>query len=265
MGNQAVALAKRVGYYSAGTCEFLVDENKRYYFLELNTRLQVEHPITESITGLDLVEHMIRIAGGQKLSLKQRDIAIKGHAIEARVYAEDAKTYLPSTGTLSHYIEPTGPLIRCDSGVTEGSEISVFYDPMICKICTHAPTRSEAITAMKSALDKFLIRGVKTNTSLLFDIMTNTKFIESKLSTSFLSREYADGFEPKFEVYIFELAVIASYIYARKEYHRSKWVGSLVEGLAPHVQNLFITTGKHTVNTKVYRIDECISVILNLW
>ncbi|KAJ2723558.1 hypothetical protein H4S00_002467, partial [Coemansia sp. D1744] len=164
MGEQAVALARNVGYNSAGTVEFLVDKQRNFYFLEMNTRLQVEHPITEYITGFDLVEEMIRSASGLELTTKdQSKVEINGWAIESRVYAEDPEKYLPSIGTLSKYVEPrswkTENDVRCDSGINEGSEISMYYDPMICKLSTHGPTRADAIATMNHALDQYLIKG----------------------------------------------------------------------------------------------------------
>lgn len=164
MGEQAISLVKHVGYVSAGTVEFLVDSKRNFYFLEMNTRLQVEHPITEYITGLDLVEQMIRVAANQKLSMKQDDIKYKGWAIESRVYAEDPEKYLPSIGRLSKYIEPVSLTdkheVRCDSGIVEGSEISIYYDPLICKLSTYGETRDEAIQIMERALDSYVIKGI---------------------------------------------------------------------------------------------------------
>src|SRR5262249_25943453 len=160
MGEQAVALAKAVKYKSAGTVEFIVDQKRNFFFLEMNTRLQVEHPVTELVTGLDLVEQMIRVAAGEKLKLKQSDVRLKGWAIEARVYAEDPfRNFLPSTGRLIHYQEPsTGPSVRVDSGVYEGAEISMFYDPMIAKLVTYGHDRPAAVASMREALDAFYIR-----------------------------------------------------------------------------------------------------------
>lgn len=160
MGLQAVKLAKAVNYYSAGTVEFLVDSKRNFYFLEMNTRLQVEHPITEYITGLDLVELMIRVAAGQKVNLDQNVInKPNGWAIESRVYAEDPEKYLPSIGRLNTYIEPKGENVRCDSGVLEGSDISIYYDPMICKLVTYGKDRKEALNRMDNALDSYVIKG----------------------------------------------------------------------------------------------------------
>ena len=176
MGEQAVSLAKHVGYVSAGTVEFLVDSQRNFYFLEMNTRLQVEHPITEYITGLDLVEQMIRIAANQKLPMKQEDIKFHGWAVESRVYAEDPENFLPSIGRLSKYREPISLTdkneVRCDSGVVEGSEISIYYDPLICKLSTYGETREEALQNMQRALDSYVIKGnliftSKQNSSIL--------------------------------------------------------------------------------------------------
>ena len=164
MVSHALKLAKAVSYYSAGTVEFVVDKNKNFYFLEMNTRLQVEHPVTELITNIDIVEQMIRIAFGEKLAFKQKDIKFTGNALECRIYAEDSsKNFLPSIGRLTRYIEPSGKNVRVDSGVVEGSEISMFYDPMISKLCTYSNTRKSSIKEMINALDRYLIEGVRTN------------------------------------------------------------------------------------------------------
>ncbi|CAO3611554.1 unnamed protein product [Cunninghamella echinulata] len=211
MGEQAVALAQHVGYHSAGTVEFLVDRERNFYFLEMNTRLQVEHPITEYVTGLDLVEQMIYSAAGYPLSLKQSDIKVDGWAIEARVYAEDPKNYLPSIGRLLTYQEPQIDMInnnkdqqhhpihnsiRCDSGFIEGSSIHVEYDPLICKLATHGETRQEAIDTMIKALDEYVIKGVTHNIPLLRGVVAHPKFQSGNISTHFLANEYPDGFEP---------------------------------------------------------------------
>lgn len=198
MGEQAVQLAKKVGYFSAGTVEFLVDSRKNFYFLEMNTRLQVEHPITEYITGLDLVEQMIRVAEGKPLTIKQEDVKIKGWAVECRVYAEDPMLYLPSIGRLSGYCEPdqSSGHVRCDTGIVEGSEISIYYDPLICKLSTFGQNRKEALNRMKDALDTYVIRGVTHNIPLLREVINNAKFIDgSAISTKFLKEEFPDGFK----------------------------------------------------------------------
>ncbi|XP_074657460.1 propionyl-CoA carboxylase alpha chain, mitochondrial-like [Tubulanus polymorphus] len=197
MGDQAVALANAVGYDSAGTVEFLVDSKRNFYFLEMNTRLQVEHPITEAITGVDIVHQMLRVAKGHKLLLKQDDIGIHGWSIECRVYAEDPyKSFgLPSVGRLSSYKEPTHiKNVRCDSGIQEGSEISIYYDPMICKLVTVGDTRDEALGTMCKALDSYVIRGVTHNIPLLRDIITEKKFVSGNISTNYLQEVYPDGF-----------------------------------------------------------------------
>jgi propionyl-CoA carboxylase alpha chain len=200
MGEQAVALAKTVGYDSAGTVEFIVDKDRNFYFLEMNTRLQVEHPVTELITGFDLVELMIRTAAGEKLPIKQSDVTLNGWAIESRIYAEDPyRGFLPSTGRLVRYQPPPegvrdGVTIRNDTGVYEGGEISVFYDPMIAKLCTHAPARERAIDAMAEALDEFRIEGINHNIDFLDAIMHSPRFCGGRLSTSFIAEEFPNGF-----------------------------------------------------------------------
>ncbi|HWC64001.1 MAG TPA: acetyl-CoA carboxylase biotin carboxylase subunit, partial [Rhizomicrobium sp.] len=200
MGAQAVALAKAVRYDSAGTVEFIVDKDRNFYFLEMNTRLQVEHPVTEMITGLDLVEWMIRIAAGEKLALTQKEVKRDGWAMESRVYAEDPyRGFLPSTGRLSRYRPPEegskdGVTIRNDTGVSEGGEISVWYDPMIAKLSTHAPSRLEAAAAMAAALDRFEISGIAHNLPFLAAVMHHSRFLEGRLSTGFIAEEYPDGF-----------------------------------------------------------------------
>ncbi|XP_072267744.1 propionyl-CoA carboxylase alpha chain, mitochondrial [Pyxicephalus adspersus] len=198
MGEQAVALAKAVKYSSAGTVEFLVDSKRNFYFLEMNTRLQVEHPITECITGLDLVQEMIRVAKGYPLKHKQADVPINGWAVECRVYAEDPyKSFgLPSIGRLSQYQEPVHlPGVRVDSGIQEGSDISIYYDPMISKLVTHGSTRAEALKRMEDALDNYVIRGVTHNIPLLREVITNPRFIKGDITTKFLPEVYPDGFK----------------------------------------------------------------------
>ncbi|AXT25367.1 acetyl/propionyl/methylcrotonyl-CoA carboxylase subunit alpha [Ruegeria sp. AD91A] len=216
MGEQAVSLAKAVGYSSAGTVEFIVDGEKNFYFLEMNTRLQVEHPVTELITGVDLVEQMIRVAAGEKLSITQDDVALTGWAIENRLYAEDPyRGFLPSIGRLTLYRPPqetaAGPMlvngkwqgdapegdvaVRNDTGVYEGGEISMYYDPMIAKLCTWAPTREQAIEAMRVALDSFEVEGIGHNLPFLSAVMDHPKFISGDMTTAFIGEEYPDGFE----------------------------------------------------------------------
>lgn len=196
MYKQAVMLAKKVEYFSAGTIEFIVDQKKNFYFLEMNTRLQVEHPVTELITGYDVVELMIRIASGEKLPMKQKDVKLNGWAFESRVYAEDPSTgFLPSTGQIITYQEPErSEHIRVDTGIYEGGEVSMFYDAMIAKLCTYAPTRLEAIEHMKNALGKFVIRGISHNISFLQTIYSNERFQSGHLTTNFIEEEFKGGF-----------------------------------------------------------------------
>ncbi len=216
MGEQAVALAKAVNYASAGTVEFIVDGEKNFYFLEMNTRLQVEHPVTELITGVDLVEEMIRVAAGETLSITQDDVTLTGWAIENRLYAEDPyRNFLPSIGRLTRYRPPqevaAGPLlvndkwqgeapsgeaaVRNDTGVYEGGEISMYYDPMIAKLCTWAPTREQAIEAMRVALDSFEVEGIGHNLPFLSAVMDHPKFVSGDMTTAFIAEEYPDGFD----------------------------------------------------------------------
>ena len=196
MGEQAVLLAKKVGYTSAGTVEFIVDEKRNFYFLEMNTRLQVEHPVTELVTGFDLVEEMIKIAAGEKLNVTQDDIKFKGWAIESRIYAEDPeRNFMPSTGRLIRYKPPKGMSnIRNDTGVYEGDEISMFYDPMISKLCSYADTRLEACRLMQNALNNFEISGIKNNLNLLASIVKSKKFLDGDINTGFIAEEYPNGF-----------------------------------------------------------------------
>jgi propionyl-CoA carboxylase alpha chain len=198
MGEQAVALAKAVDYRSAGTVEFVTDQNRNFYFLEMNTRLQVEHPVTEMVTGVDLVELMIRVAAGEKLPLTQADVKLNGWALEARVYAEDPfRNFLPSTGRLSRCQPPeTSRHVRVDTGIDEGSEVSMYYDPMIAKVITWGETRAEAITRMQDALDAYYIRGVSHNISFLNAVISHPRFQSGRLSTGFIAEEYPDGFHP---------------------------------------------------------------------
>ncbi|MDI1343843.1 MAG: acetyl/propionyl/methylcrotonyl-CoA carboxylase subunit alpha [Pseudolabrys sp.] len=202
MGEQAVALAQAVGYDSAGTVEFVAGQDKSFFFLEMNTRLQVEHPVTELITGIDLVEQMIRSAAGEKLSIKQSDVKLNGWAVESRVYAEDPyRNFLPSTGRLTRYRPPEersvdGVTVRNDTGVYEGGEISLFYDPMIAKLVTHAPTRAEAISSQGDALDAFVIDGIRHNIPFLSALMAHPRWKSGNLSTGFIAEEFPEGFHP---------------------------------------------------------------------
>ena len=208
MGEQSVALAKAVGYTSAGTVEFIVDGEKNFYFLEMNTRLQVEHPVTELITGVDLVEQMIRVAGGEPLGITQDDVTLNGWAIENRLYAEDPyRGFLPSIGRLTRYrppaetpdyqpgVVPEAEVVRNDTGVYEGGEISMYYDPMIAKLCTWGPDRATAIEAMRVALDRFEVEGIGHNLPFLSAVMDHPKFVSGDMTTAFIAEEYPEGFE----------------------------------------------------------------------
>jgi propionyl-CoA carboxylase alpha chain len=201
MGEQAVALAQAVGYDSAGTVEFVAGQDKSFFFLEMNTRLQVEHPVTELVTGIDLVEQMIRVAAGEPLKLKQSDVKLSGWAVESRIYAEDPyRNFAPSIGRLVRYRPPAeashdGITVRNDTGVTEGGEISLYYDPMIAKLVTHAKTRLAAIEAQVDALDAFTIEGIRHNIPFLAAIMQHPRWRSGKLSTAFIAEEFRGGFE----------------------------------------------------------------------
>jgi propionyl-CoA carboxylase alpha chain len=193
---EVVELAKKVGYFSAGTVEFMMDNNKTYYFLEMNTRLQVEHPVTELITGIDLVEQMIRVAAGEKLSFTQDDVKLNGWAIESRICAEDpSRGFLPSSGRILEYQEPPKSAnVRIDSGIGAGGEVSMYYDAMIAKLCTYADTRKEAIEFMKKALSSFVIHGISHNISFLEALIHHQRFMDGDIHTGFIDEEYPDGF-----------------------------------------------------------------------
>ena len=231
MYEQSKALAQKVKYHSAGTVEYIMDKNKNFYFLEMNTRLQVEHPVTELVTGLDVVELMIKIALDQKLPFKQEDIKLNGWAIESRIYAEDpARGFLPSSGRINLYIEPEeNENIRVDSGVYEGGEVSMFYDAMIAKLCSYGSNRAEAIEHMRHALGSYAIGGVSHNISFLETIMKNEKFIKGDLSTSFIKNEFPAGFlGSELDTEIKEvLLVVAMQIFLKNYQRNSKINGQL--------------------------------------
>ncbi len=235
MGEQAVALARAVGYTSAGTVEFIVDGDRNFYFLEMNTRLQVEHPVTELITGIDLVEQMIRVAAGEPLPFAQADLKINGWAMESRLYAEDPyRNFLPSIGRLTRYQPPTevaddSHVVRNDTGVYEGGEISMFYDPMIAKLCTWAPTRGAAIEAMRVALDEFEVEGIGHNLPFLSAVMDHPKFVSGDITTAFIAEEYPDGFQgatlPDAE--LIRVAAAAAAMHRVAEIRRARITGRL--------------------------------------
>jgi propionyl-CoA carboxylase alpha chain len=232
MGAQAVALAQAVGYHSAGTVEFIVDRDRNFYFLEMNTRLQVEHPVTELVTGLDLVELMLRVAAGEPLPFGQDDVRLRGWAVEARVYAEDPRRgFLPSTGRLVRYREPAGEGIRVDSGVSEGGEVSLFYDPMIAKLCASGPDRATATARLREALDAFVIRGPGHNIPFLASVLARPRFAEGRLSTNFIAEEYGERFagEPLPDGTLRDLAAVAVAMRAREE-ARAAAIGGRMPG-----------------------------------
>ena len=236
MGEQACALAKAVGYTSAGTVEFIVDGNRNFYFLEMNTRLQVEHPVTELITGVDLVEQMIRVANGEKLPFQQEDLKINGWAMESRLYAEDPyRNFLPSIGRLTRYRPPvegataTGGIVRNDTGVFEGGEISMFYDPMIAKLCTWAPTRAQAIDEMRIALDTFEVEGIGHNLPFVGAVMDHPRFASGNITTAFIAEEYPEGFQGATldEATLTRIAASAAAMHRVAEIRRTRISGTL--------------------------------------
>ena len=236
MGEQACALAREVGYSSAGTVEFIVDGKRNFYFLEMNTRLQVEHPVTELITGIDLVEQMILVAAGERLSMTQEDVRLNGWAVESRLYAEDPyRNFLPSIGRLVKYAPPAegqrqdGAIVRNDTGVFEGGEISMYYDPMIAKLCTWAPDRLSAIEAMGNALDDFEVEGIGHNLPFLSAVMNQKRFRSGKLTTAYIAEEFPNGFsgvEPG-EDAVRTLVAVASYINMRVQKRAALISGAL--------------------------------------
>jgi len=245
MYKQCVSLVKKVKYYSAGTVEFIVDSEKNFYFLEMNTRLQVEHPVTEYVTGLDLVELMIRIAAGEKLPFTQSDIKLNGWAIESRIYAEDpTRGFLPSSGRISEYREPeTSPNVRVDSGVYEGGEVSMFYDAMVAKLITYGANRKEALEKMQSSLGEFVLRGISHNISFLEAVMAHPRFAAGDISTKFIEEEYPDGFfgaeitSETTQVFISAAALI--YL---EDAHRACTISGQMEGRQRHIGNRWVVS-----------------------
>ena len=242
MGEQSVALSKAVGYHSAGTVEFIVDKDRNFYFLEMNTRLQVEHPVTELITGVDLVEQMIRVAAGEKLPFTQADVKLNGWAIESRLYAEDPyRNFLPSIGRLTRYRPPAegqdgaGGIVRNDTGVEEGSEISMFYDPMIAKLCSWGRDRAAAVEAQRRALDAFEVEGIGHNLPFLAAVMDHPRFASGEISTAFIKEEYPEGFEgvTLSDADRARLAEVATAITLRFEARRRRLSGGLRDKPAP--------------------------------
>jgi propionyl-CoA carboxylase alpha chain len=247
MGEQAVALARAVDYCSAGTVEFIVDKDKNFYFLEMNTRLQVEHPVTELVTKQDLVEWMIRIAYGEELTLHQDDVTLTGWAMETRIYAEDPfREFLPSTGRLVHYQPPVETdNVRVDTGVFEGGEISMFYDPMVAKLVSYGADRAEAIHHMRSALDAYFIRGISHNIPFLAAVMANKRFQDGNITTNFIAEEYPNGFsaddlpndDPQ------TLITVAAYINQRMAERNGGITGQFRDNAAPVHESWVAVTG----------------------
>ena len=243
MYKQSAALAKKVKYFSAGTIEYIMDKNKDFYFLEMNTRLQVEHPVTELVTGLDLVELMIKIALGEKIPFAQKDVELKGWAFESRIYAEDpSRGFLPSSGRINLYIEPEeSKNIRVDSGVYEGGEVSMFYDAMVSKLCSYGETRKEAISHMRQALSEYAIGGISHNISFLETIMRNENFIEGNINTSFIKEEFPAGFSGnKIDSYDKQvLAVSAMHIFL-KNYNRNAEITGQLQDSSKQVSDRWV-------------------------
>jgi propionyl-CoA carboxylase alpha chain len=273
MGAEAVALSKAVDYRSAGTVEFIVDKDRKFYFLEMNTRLQVEHPVTECITGLDLVEQMIRVANGEKLSFTQEDVKLEGWAVESRIYAEDPyRGFLPSTGRLVRYQTPEEvDGVRIDTGVGEGAEISMFYDPMIAKLVTSGANRAEAIDKMAWALDRFRIRGVGHNVEFLAAVMAHPRFREGRLSTGFIAEEFPNGFEGAAlsEASVSAMhAVVAAYEWAGAE--RDACISGQVPlarcseaGMETDRSSFIVRDGENRSTASVTTVDGGYDVVLN--
>ena len=251
MGEQSCALAAAVGYTSAGTVEFIVDGDRNFYFLEMNTRLQVEHPVTELITGVDLVEQMIRVAYGEALTLKQEDIKLNGWAMESRLYAEDPyRNFLPSIGRLQTYRPPLEVaeetrVVRNDTGVFEGGEISMYYDPMIAKLCTWGPDRATAIEHMRNALDGFEMEGIGHNLPFLAAVYDHEKFTSGNITTAFIEEEYPDGFEgvTVAEADLKRLAAAAAAMYRVAEIRRTRVSGRMDNHERKVGQDWVVVTG----------------------
>src|SRR3954451_14271216 len=273
MGEQAVALARAVGYYSAGTVELIVNgadpTGKSFYFLEMNTRLQVEHPVTEMVTGLDLVELMIRVAAGEKLPFNQDDVTLTGWSVETRVYAEDPyRGFLPSTGRLVRYRPPheiheEDGCTRIDDGVAEGGEVSIFYDPMIAKLVTWAPTREAAIDRQVDALDSFVIDGIGQNVDFLSALMQHPRFREGKLTTGFIPEEYPEGFAgaPADDLLIRDLAVVAARSGATNDARACSVDGQLGDPVPPPDLRLVrIAGGEHRVRLEPFEGGQLFAV-----
>ena len=270
MYEQCVNLARKVGYYSAGTIEFIVDQNKQFYFLEMNTRLQVEHPVTELVTGIDIVEEMIRIADGEKLRFTQQDVKFIGSAIEARIYAEDPmKNFLPSSGRVVYYSAPIpNDHLRIDSGIFEGAEVSMFYDPMIAKVCTYGKDRNEAVNFMQKYLNEFYIGGISNNIDFLLSVFHHPVFVSGNINTRFIEQFYSNGFrgDPLTEDCIKLFVLSALCIFFRDEY--GKYLKELhdYKELTVYVDDQEYFVNAKYENGKVLVIyEECTYLVLGKW
>ena len=268
MGEQAVALAKAVNYDSAGTVEFVAGQDKSFFFLEMNTRLQVEHPVTECVTGIDLVEQMIRVAAGEKLAIKQSDVKLNGWAVETRIYAEDPfRGFLPSIGRLRRFRPPAegkrgDASVRVDTGVVEGDEISLYYDPLIAKLVTHAPTRAAAIDAQADALDAFAIEGIEQNIPFLAALMQHPRWRAGKLATGFIAEEYPEGFRavaPQGEL-AQTLAAVAAAVDLVLGERKRKISGQLTGRAVTREKRRIVRLGDTELELEVIRQDEAVAV-----
>ncbi len=260
MGEQSVALAKAVDYCSAGTVEFIVDKNRNFYFLEMNTRLQVEHPVSEYVTGVDLVEQMLRVAAGEELSIAQDDVTLTGWSVETRVYAEDPiRGFLPSIGRLTHYIPPTlGDDVRVDTGVFEGAEISMFYDPMIAKLVTYGENRDAAIAKQRRALDEFYIRGIAHNIPFLSALMAHPRFQSGDITTAFITEEYPDGFlgGALSESVKRAMVVTATLLNAIDKSRATQLEGQLLDPTGPHECGWCVTIDGEDIMTSIVPLED---------
>lgn len=272
MGDQSVELSKAVAYSSAGTVEFIVDKDKNFYFLEMNTRLQVEHPVTELITGVDLVEQMIRVAAGEVLSLSQDDIKLNGWAMESRLYAEDPyRNFLPSIGRLQRYRPPqegvkdNGAIVRNDTGVFEGGEISMFYDPMIAKLCTWGKTRENSIDEMRMALDRFEVEGIGHNLPFLSAVMGHERFQSGNITTAFIAEEYPEGFEgvapTDDDCRIFALSALVLNAIATDRSHKDV-LASVITADTTDGNKVVLLDG-HSLSAKIARVDDEFEVVFD--
>ncbi len=270
MGEQSCALASAVGYTSAGTVEFIVDKDRNFYFLEMNTRLQVEHPVTELITGVDLVEQMIRVAAGEKLSMTQDDVKLNGWAMESRLYAEDPyRNFLPSIGRLTRYRPPAEEahadrVVRNDTGVYEGGEISMFYDPMIAKLCTWAPDRATAISEMETALDSFELEGIGHNLPFLSAVMAHPRFRSGNITTAFIEEEYPDGFQgvtPDAELQTILSAT--ALIVTRMKMERISARHSTFDNPVADVEDLVLRIGRENTPASVENVGDGYALVID--